>query len=114
MIQDFWRFLRHCAEVIHFIRGVLVMLLLLLVICTLIFVFAEGLSLGAAAYLTLITALTIGYGDVTPVTGVGQAASVVAGLVGVVFVGIVVAVANRALAQGVEEKQRKRGARRES
>jgi len=107
MIRDFMSFTRHVFQMLHFVRGVLVGLLILIVLCLVVLTAIEGLPLGEASYLSAITALTIGYGDITPTTAIGRIVCVVIGLVGVVFAGIVVAAANRALAQGVEEKMRR-------
>lgn len=104
MIEDFVRFAKEVWRLLRFIRGVLLVLLLILLGCALVFEVAEGLRFGEALYLTAITALTVGYGDISPATPIGRIAAVVAGLVGVLFVGIVVAVATRALALATQEK----------
>lgn len=57
----------------------------------------EGLRLGDGFYFAFITALSVGYGDITPQTTLGKILSVAIGLVGMLFVGITVAVATRAL-----------------
>jgi hypothetical protein len=58
----------------------------------------EGIPLGRAIYFACITGLTIGYGDITPKTGCGMIASIAIGLIGMIFTGITIAVATRALA----------------
>ena len=106
LIKDFLRFLRHVFDLLHFVRGVLLGQLLILILCSALLAIAEDAAFGETLYLSAITALTVGYGDVTPTTTVGRIVCVVIGLVGVVFVGLVVAVATRALDQGAEEKRR--------
>jgi len=106
MISDFLQFLRHFHNVIFYVRGVLLALLLLLSLCMLVFVFAEDMSLGKSVYLTLITSLSIGYGDIVPVTTFGRVASVVSGIIGVVSIGLTVAIATRALSKFAEQKKR--------
>lgn len=103
-MRDFLRFVRHLFEIVHFIRGVLLALTLLLALCVVAMVLAEGMPVGQAVHLVLITALTIGYGDITPVTAWGRFAGVAAGVVGLLLSGIVIAVAVRALGQAVQEK----------
>jgi len=103
-MHDFIRFMRHVLQIVHFVRGVVVTFAVLLLLCVVGVVLAEGMPIGQAVYFVLITALTIGYGDVTPTTAWGQVASVAAGLVGLLSTGILVAVAVRALSQAVEEK----------
>ena len=39
---------------------------------TVIFAWAEDQTLGNAIYFTLITGMTVGYGDITPVTPIGK------------------------------------------
>jgi hypothetical protein len=53
---------------------------------------------------TLLTALTIGYGDITPKTTIGHILSVLIGLIGMIFVGLIVAIASRALTETVKER----------
>ena len=55
-----------------------------------------------AVYFAFITGLSIGYGDITPDTALGRLISVLIGLVGMLFVGITVAIATRALADVVK------------
>jgi hypothetical protein len=47
--------------------------------------------------------MSIGYGDISPQTGFGKLTSVGIGLVGMLFVGATVAVANRALADSARQ-----------
>lgn len=94
---------------IQFTRAVLVALLAILLLCAVLTSFLEGQALGDAFYFTLITAMTVGYGDIVPTTPLGRLISVVVALVGVIYVGLVVAIANRALALAVEEKRAEQG-----
>ena len=105
MISDFLQFLRHFLNGIFYVRGVLLALLLLLSICVAVFVLAEDMPLSESIYLTLITSLSIGYGDIVPVTTFGRVASVVAGIIGVISIGLTVAIATRALTRHAKEKK---------
>jgi voltage-gated potassium channel len=67
-------------------------------VLTVIFAWAEDQTLGNAIYFTLITGMTVGYGDIAPVTPIGKAASVAIAIVGVITAGIYVAIATRAVA----------------
>ena len=105
MIRDFVHFLRHFRETFRYVRAVLLVLLLLLSICAIVFVLSEGLPLGEAIYLTLITAFTVGYGDIVPVTTVGRITSIFAGFLGMVIMGLNVAIAAHALSQSYKDKR---------
>jgi len=104
-MRDFLIFVRHLYRMLHFVRGVLFALLFVLLVFALITAEVEDLSVAKALYFILITALTIGYGDITPDSGVTQVISVLSGVVGVILVGILVAVSVRALEHAVEERR---------
>jgi voltage-gated potassium channel len=58
----------------------------------------EDLRLIDGVYFAFITALSVGYGDIHPTTTIGKILCVGIALVGMLFVGLTVAIANRALA----------------
>jgi voltage-gated potassium channel len=103
MIRDFQRFLRHLFHAVQVVRGPILTLSLLLVACAIVVVIAEGMSFGDAIYFILITGLTVGYGDIVPTTMWGKIASVTAGIIGYLLLGLVVAVNTRALREAVRE-----------
>ncbi len=105
-MHEFIVFIRNLFRMIFFVRGVLLALLLVLLIFALITSKMDDVSFLDALYLAFITALTVGYGDITPVTGISRAIGVLTGLVGVIFMGLVVAVSTRALEIAVEEEKR--------
>jgi len=98
-------FCRHLRQLLQFVWAVLGILALILLACAVGITMVEDLRLGEAIYFTLITGLTVGFGDITPTTRTGRILSVVAGFIGVIVIGLVVAVANRALAQTASEKR---------
>jgi hypothetical protein len=89
---------------LRYVRGVLLVLIVALLICAVIVAQVENKGFGDALYLTLITGLSVGYGDIVPETITGRITSIVAAVIGVVYVGIVVAVATRALSYTVEQE----------
>jgi voltage-gated potassium channel len=103
-MREFVSFLRHFVYFIHFVRGVLIALLIMVIIGCVLLMETEGFSFGTAVYVTAITALTVGYGDITPKTATGQVVSVAIGFIGVLFNGLIVAIATRALAHAAEDK----------
>ncbi len=80
-------------------------LLLLVVLGAVLISLFENINIGNSIYLSFITAFTIGYGDITPATTIGRILSVVIGLIGIIFTGLVVAVSTRALASTIEHQR---------
>ena len=78
---------------------------------TVIFAWSEDQTLGNAIYFTLITGMTVGYGDITPVTPISKAASVAIAIVGVITSGIYVAIATRAVAISIRGQRLTRDSR---
>jgi hypothetical protein len=103
-MKEFLRFARHFFRLLHFTRGVLLVLLAGLLACTGGMVLTEGWTLADALYFTMITGMTVGYGDIVPTTGFGRFISVVIAMIGILYVGIVVAIATRALTQAAQEQ----------
>ena len=63
------------------------------------------MSFGEAVYFSFITGLTVGYGDIAPITAIGRVISVLLGLIGILFTGVVVATAVEATRHAWEEMQ---------
>lgn len=102
-MKDFVKFVQNFGKLYYATRGLhLVVGMFLAVSCMMIKIF-EPLTFGEAAYLTAITALTIGYGDLSPTTGTGRAVAVLIGIIGVLHIGILVAIATRAVAMSFEK-----------
>ena len=83
-------------------------LLLLLLIGAGVIAIAEDMRFGEALYLTAITGLTVGYGDIAPTTVTGRISSVLIGLIGLIYFGVIVAVANAAMRHVVDDKREAR------
>jgi voltage-gated potassium channel len=93
----FAEFVRAFAYYGLHVRELIVSLLLLIVLGGCVISKIEGIKLGDAIYFAFITALSIGYGDISPETAMGKILSVAIGFVGMLFVGITVAIATHAL-----------------
>jgi uncharacterized membrane protein len=74
-----------------------------MVIGATIIAFVEKMSFGDALYFSFVTGLTIGYGEIVAKTILGRLVAILIGLIGIVFTGMVVAVAVRALQKSFEE-----------
>jgi len=99
-------FLRNAWNCLQHVRGHLITLIGVVAVGAIAFSWAEGIKLADSAYFSLITALTIGYGDIQPVTGIGRAISVVIGFAGLLTTGLVVGVATHALRISMHEVQK--------
>ncbi len=62
----------------------------------------EKMPFADALYFTFVTALTIGYGDIAPVTLIGRVVAILTGLQGILITGLIVAVAVFALRETME------------
>lgn len=102
-MREFLGFWRHALVMLSHVRGAILVLAVALLCCAIIIGRVEGMPFGDALYLTVITATTIGYGDITPTTTPGRILSISAGVIGLIFFGIIVAVSNRALAETAKE-----------
>ena len=73
------------------------------------FAWCEGIRLWNGIYFSLITSTTVGYGDISPETLLGQCIAVFLALVGTIFFGLVVAVATQAFKVTIRQYWRARG-----
>ena len=102
-LKSFRTFVVHFCHICFVFRGVLGVQLILVLAGGLIVSRCEGLSTWQGIYLALVTSTSVGYGDITPHTVVGQCLSVALALVGAVFLGLVVAAATHAVKVTVRE-----------
>lgn len=93
----FFHFHRHFLHAVWNVKSVFLMLIGLIVLGAFLISVTEARSFGDALYFASITGLTVGYGDMVATTGIGRVVSVLIGFVGILFNGLVVAVAVQAL-----------------
>ena len=105
-IHEFSDFVRLFFRYARYVREVLVSLLVLLSLGGVLFSYLEDVPLGQAIYFAFITGLSIGYGDITPQTGMGCVVSIGIGMIGMIFVGMTVAVSTRALADTIKGRKK--------
>jgi hypothetical protein len=104
-MHELRNFIVNIFYLMRFVRIVFLALLVIVFIGSGVFSWVEGVPFGASLYASAITALTIGYGDITPKTAAGRVVSIVIGFVGVIYTGLIVAVATRALARAAEDEK---------
>jgi voltage-gated potassium channel len=95
----FVRFLRHFFHILWLLGSVYLALFALIGAGAATIAAVEQMPFDKALYFSLITGLTIGYGDVVPATSIGRIAAVLLGVIGTVFNGLVVAGAVHAVQQ---------------
>jgi len=99
----FVRFNMHFWKIIWHIRSVIASLILVIVSGAFLISAIEQLPLGKALYFSFITGLTIGYGDIVANTAAGRIISILLGVVGILFTGLVVAAAVYATQKAVQD-----------
>jgi voltage-gated potassium channel len=77
--------------------GVFFVFLLVIVVFGALFAVFDRVPLGDAIYFAFITAFTVGFGDVTPKSTGGRVLTVVLAFIGVILVGVAVAVSVHAI-----------------
>ena len=85
------------------LRSLILMFLGLIAAGGVVLSVVENLAFWDAMYFAFITGLTIGYGDIAPATGMGRVVAVVLGLVGILFTGLVVAMATNSVRRAWDE-----------
>lgn len=106
--KEFRLFIRHTVQYAYMVRGVLICLLVMIFIGGLAISHFEGLELSESIYFAFVTGLTIGYGDISPTTPGGRLVAILIGMVGILFTGMTIAIATRALvdtAKAVKETE---------
>jgi voltage-gated potassium channel len=92
-------FHRHFWHILWRMKSVILVQIALIVLGAFVISIIEARPFGEALYFAFITGLTVGYGDIVATTAIGQAISVLLALVGLLFTGLIVAIAVRALEQ---------------
>lgn len=100
--HDFLIFTKYFFRYTVLIRHILISLLILITVLGVILSYLEDLDVGEGIYFAYITGLSIGYGDITATSILGRTLCVITGVIGMLFTGMMVAVANRALQSTAE------------
>jgi hypothetical protein len=97
------RFNYNFLIIIGRLHAVLLALIALVVISAVVISQIENRPFGETLYFTFITGLTIGYGDIVVKTPFARLLAVLLGLIGIIFTGIMVAGAIRALEKSLKD-----------
>ena len=92
-MSSFTRFNHYFFHALSKIRGIFIGLFAWLVVDAAAIAYFEKLPFADALYFTFVTGLTIGYGDIAPVTLAGRVVAILTGLIGILITGLIVAVA---------------------
>ena len=102
-MKIFLRFSYHFFIIIGHFHAVFLSLIALIVGIAAVITHIEKLPFGEALYFSFITGLTIGYGDIVVKTPFGRILAILMGLVGIIFTGIMVAAAIRAVEKSMRD-----------
>jgi len=98
------RFLFHHFSLMGELSAVLVGLILLVGLAGLAIAKFDRIPLEDAVYFAFITAFTVGFGDVTPRSRAAKIITVVTALLGMILMGVMVAIAVHALDAALEAR----------
>jgi len=90
-------FSHHFFHALTKIRGIFFGLVGWIVVDAAAIAYFEKIPFAEALYFAFVTGLTIGYGDISPVTPIGRVVAVLTGLVGILMTGLIAALAVYAL-----------------
>jgi len=102
-MRIFISFSYHFFIIIWHFRSVFLSLIALIVGIAAVITHIEKLPFGEALYFSFITGLTIGYGDIVVKTPFGRIMAVLLGLIGIIFTGMMVAAAIRAVEKSMRD-----------
>jgi hypothetical protein len=102
-MKMFIRFNYHFLNIIRRLHAVFLSLFVIIIGIAVVIRHLEKFPLGEALYFSFITGLTIGYGDIVVKTPFARLLAVFLGLIGVVFTGIMVAAALRAVEKSLKD-----------
>jgi voltage-gated potassium channel len=100
-LREFQSFTREFFLIVSKIRSVLVVLIVLIAIGGWVLARVESLEFWDGQYLAFVTALTIGYGDLFPSAPLGKIICIALGLIGMIWVGLIVGIASVAVRRAV-------------
>ena len=101
-MSDLTSFSHHFFHALAKIRGIIFGLFGWIVVDSALIAYFEKIPFSEALYFGFVTGLTIGYGDIAPVTPAGRVVAVLTGFVGILMTGLIAAVAVYALRESMK------------
>ena len=109
-IISFRDFFRIFLKVMYAMRKILTSLFTFIIFLGVLIGWTEGIGWRNGIYLAFVSALTVGYGDITPHTGIGRFICVgILPVTGMLLTGIMVAGAIKAIEIGNREMKERKG-----
>jgi len=102
----FTSFTYHFFRAFWHVRTVILALVAFVVVDAAAIAHVEKMAFGDALYFAFVTGLTIGYGDIVMHTPVGRLVALLIGLVGILFSGLIVALAVHAVRESIKESEK--------
>jgi voltage-gated potassium channel len=102
-LRIFLTFAKLIFKYCYVLRAVLGLLFVLVLLGGIGFAYVENIAIRQGIYFSLITSTTVGFGDITPKTIIGQCIAVYLALIGTILFGLVVAVATKAFTVTISE-----------
>lgn len=102
----FTHFTYHFFHATWRVKAVILALIVLVVCGAAVLAYLEEFAFADTLYFAFVTGLTIGYGDIVMQTPVGRLISLLIGLVGILFTGLMVAVLVYAVRESLEESEK--------
>ena len=102
-MKMFVRFSHHFFIIIGRLHAVFLAFFAIILGIAVVIRHTEKMPFGESLYFSFITGLTIGYGDIVVKTPFARLLAVLLGLIGIIFTGIMVAGAIRALEKSLED-----------
>ena len=102
-MKMFIRFNYHFFIIIGRLQAVFLALFAIILGIAVVIRHLEKMPLGESLYFSFITGLTIGYGDIVVKTPLARLLAVLLGLIGIIFTGIMVAAALRAVEKSLKD-----------
>ena len=96
--------IKNLAIFYYYLAKFFILILLIIILGALIISLFDQIKFSQSLYLSFITATTVGYGDLTPVSSVSKIVAVILGVLGIVFTGTIVAVTVEGIRLTLKEK----------